>query len=42
MGADEAFVRIAEVEPAFGGLTYKDMGNQGAPLKETASISSGD
>lgn len=42
MGADKAFVRIGEVEPAFGGLTYKDMGNQGAPLKETASISSGD
>ena len=42
MGADEAFAQVAETVPEFGGLTYRDIGNGGAPVNETASISSGD
>jgi len=41
MGADKAFAQIAETVPEFGGLTYRDIGNGGAPVNEPASISSG-
>jgi NADH-quinone oxidoreductase subunit G len=42
MGADEAFAQVAEATPAFGGITYRDLGNVGAPVNEPVSISSGD
>jgi NADH-quinone oxidoreductase subunit G len=42
MGADEAFAQVAETNEAFGGLTYRDLGNVGAPVNEPVSISSGD
>ena len=42
MGADKAFAQVAEAVPEFDGLTYRDIGNGGAPVNEPASISSGD
>ncbi len=42
MGADEAFLKVGEMVPAFGGLTYKDIGTGGAELSAPAGVSSGD
>jgi len=42
MGADQAFAQVAKTVPEFGGLTYRDIGNGGAPVNAPVSISSGD
>ncbi|MFC1575360.1 molybdopterin-dependent oxidoreductase, partial [Gemmatimonadota bacterium] len=42
LAADQAFAQVAEANPAFGGITYRDMGTRGAPANEPAGASSGD
>jgi predicted molibdopterin-dependent oxidoreductase YjgC len=42
MGADQAFAQVAEETPAFGELSYKDLGTGGAPVNAPAGVSSGD
>ncbi len=36
--ADQAFSRIGEGTPAFGGITYRDLGTRGAPVGTSAGV----
>jgi len=36
--ADQAFSRIGEGTPAFGGITYRDLGTRGAPAGTSAGV----
>ena len=37
-GADKAFAQVAQGTP-FSGITYRDLGNRGAPVNQTAGVS---
>jgi NADH-quinone oxidoreductase subunit G len=36
--ADQAFSQVGEGTPAFGGITYRDLGTRGAPVRTSAGV----